>query len=108
MKKYLIIGASSGIGKQLAISLGQSGNKVLGTYNTQKAGESPGIEFYHLNVLDEKIDLSFVPDNLDGLVYCPGSINLKPFHRIKPQQFNDDFNLQVTGAIKVMQAVLSN
>jgi NAD(P)-dependent dehydrogenase (short-subunit alcohol dehydrogenase family) len=108
MKKYLIIGASSGIGKQLAISLRQSGDKVLGTYNTQKAGESSGIEFYHLNVLDEEIDLSFVPDNLDGLVYCPGSINLKPFHRIKPQQFNEDFNLQVTGAIKVIQAVLSN
>jgi len=45
-------------------------------------------------------------ESLDGLVYCPGSINLKPFHRIKPEAFVDDFNLQVVGAIKAAQAAL--
>jgi NAD(P)-dependent dehydrogenase (short-subunit alcohol dehydrogenase family) len=43
---------------------------------------------------------------LDGLVYCPGAINLRPFSRITPNDFTQDFNLQVGGAIKVIQAVL--
>jgi len=43
---------------------------------------------------------------LDGVVYCPGSINLKPFHRIKPADFIADYNLQVVGAVKVLQTVL--
>ena len=47
-----------------------------------------------------------MPDDLDGLVYCPGSINLKPFDRIKPEDFELDYKLQVTGLIKILQLVL--
>lgn len=43
---------------------------------------------------------------IDGLVYCPGSIHLRPFERIKPSDFTADYELQVVGAIKVIQAVL--
>ena len=50
--------------------------------------------------------LDFIPDHLDGLVYAPGSINLKPFKRIKPEDFVADYQLQVVGAIKVIQAAL--
>jgi len=63
-------------------------------------------EYQYLNVLDENISLDFLPDTLDGLVYCPGSINLRPFERIKPSDFLADFNLQVTGAIKIIQMAL--
>ena len=47
-----------------------------------------------------------MPDDLDGLVYCPGSINLKSFDRIKPEDFELDYKLQVTGLIKILQLVL--
>ena len=47
-----------------------------------------------------------MPETIDGLVYCPGSITLKPFSRIKPELFINDFQLQVVGAVKVLQAVL--
>jgi NAD(P)-dependent dehydrogenase (short-subunit alcohol dehydrogenase family) len=40
------------------------------------------------------------------LPYCPGSINLRPFERIKPIDFEIDYKLQVIGAIKIIQAVL--
>lgn len=40
------------------------------------------------------------------MVYCPGSINLLPFKRIKQEAFLSDFNLQVLGAIKVLQKAL--
>jgi NAD(P)-dependent dehydrogenase (short-subunit alcohol dehydrogenase family) len=105
MKTYLIIGASSGIGLQLATTLAADGNKVIGTYNTHPIeNTNPNISYHPLNVLDAALNFSFLPEILDGVVYCPGSINLKPFARIKPEDFTNDFDLQVGGLIKVLQA----
>jgi len=107
MSTYLIIGASSGIGKKLAEQLVDSGHSVYATYFKNKPESNYGLaEYHYLNVLDENISPDFLPDKLDGLVYCPGSINLRPFERIKPSDFVADFNLQVTGAIKIIQAAL--
>jgi len=107
MPTYLIIGASSGIGKKLTENLVFSGNKVIATYFKNKPEINSGLADYHyLNVLDENNALDFLPETLDGLVYCPGSINLRPFERIKPVDFVSDFNLQVTGAIKIIQAAM--
>jgi NAD(P)-dependent dehydrogenase (short-subunit alcohol dehydrogenase family) len=105
MKTYLIIGASSGIGLQLATTLAIEGNKVIGTFNSHPIESTNlNIAYHQVNVLDETLDFSFLPETLDGVVYCPGSINLKPFARIKPEDFTNDFNLQVGGLIKVLQA----
>jgi NAD(P)-dependent dehydrogenase (short-subunit alcohol dehydrogenase family) len=109
MKTYLIIGASSGIGLQLATTLADAGNTVIGTFNSHPVeNTNPNISYHALNVLDAELNLSFLPETIDGLVYCPGSINLKPFGRIKPEDFTNDFNLQVGGFIKVLQAVQPN
>ena len=106
MGVYLIIGASSGIGLQLANQLSAAGHEVYGTYNKSEIQSTDSLKYYYLNVLEEVISLDFLPEIIDGLVYCPGSINLKPFERIKPQDFLSDFNLQVVGAVKTIQAVL--
>lgn len=106
MKNYLVIGASSGIGKHLAELLHADGNRVFGTYRSNPMEDADGISYHPLNVLDEEPDLAFLPAQLDGLAYCPGSINLRPFHRIKPQSFMDDYHLQVVGAVKTIQAAL--
>ena len=102
MKNYLIIGASSGIGKALAQQLSNEGHHVIGTYNKTEPSNST-VDFHHLDV-NQDFNLDFIPEELDGLVYCPGSINLLPFKRIKPEAFIEDFNLQVLGAIKIIQA----
>ena len=104
MKTYLVIGASSGIGLQMAKTLAEQGNSVFGTYNSHASDNIENITYHHLNVMDNDIDFSFLPEVLDGVVYCPGSINLKPFGRIKPEDFTNDFNLQVGGLIKILQA----
>jgi NAD(P)-dependent dehydrogenase (short-subunit alcohol dehydrogenase family) len=107
MQTYLIIGGSSGIGQELAIQLSGSGNQVFATFNKNEPKvENGNIHFHHLNVMEETHSLDFLPDELTGLVYCPGSINLRPFERIKPADFETDYKLQVIGAIKLIQLVV--
>lgn len=108
MENYLIIGASSGIGKALATQLANSGHQVFGTFNKHEINsEKPNLQYFKLDVMDENMAIDFLPEKLDGLIYCPGTINLRPFERIKPADFAADYNLQVLGAIKSIQAVAS-
>jgi len=102
MKRYLIIGGSSGIGKSLAHMLVEGGNEVFATYNQNEIENTDGMHAHQLDVTTD-FTLDFLPETLDGLVYCPGSINLKPFSRLKPESYLEDYNLQVVGAVKAIK-----
>jgi len=106
MNNYLIIGASSGIGLSLAQLLSNKGHNVFGTYNKTLVEQNYKIQYHKLDVLDEEFNLDFLPETIRGLAYCPGSINLAPFKGIKPSAFKQDYDLQVVGAIKVIQHIL--
>ena len=107
MKNFLIVGGSSGIGESLVNILKLKGVHIYATYNkTIVNSDDLNVSYHPLDVSEETLDLSFLPDKLDGFVYCPGSINLKPFHRIPPNEFMEDYQLQVVGAIKVLQQIL--
>lgn len=90
MANIFIIGASSGIGSALAKQLMSERHHVFGTFNKTTARTDGFTKLQSLNVLDENPDFSFLPDILDGLTYCPGAVNLKPFSRIKPEDFMND------------------
>jgi NAD(P)-dependent dehydrogenase (short-subunit alcohol dehydrogenase family) len=108
MKNYLIIGGSSGIGKALTEQMALEGD-VYATYNKNEINSGiPSVNYYHLDVTADELEFEDLPDEIHGLAYCPGSINLMPFKRIKPTQFTEDFELQVNGAVKVIQKVLPN
>jgi len=106
MKNYLVIGGSSGIGEATVQMLAKEGHQVYASYNQHPIEEQVGVKAFQLNVLEEIQDLDFLPETLDGLVYCPGAISLRPFARIKPESFVEDFELQVMGFIKILQSVL--
>jgi NAD(P)-dependent dehydrogenase (short-subunit alcohol dehydrogenase family) len=106
MANIVIIGASSGIGSALAKQLISQGEQVYGTYNKTTTLDNGFAKLQPLNILDEYPDFSFLPEMIDGLIYCPGAVVLKPFNRIKPEDFVADYQLQVIGAVKVIQACL--
>jgi len=107
MSNYIIIGASSGIGQQLALQLINAGHGVYATYFKNKlSSENENLQYHYLNVMDDEIKFDFLPESISGLIYCPGSINLRPFKRIKPADFAADYQLQVVGAVKTIQAIL--
>jgi NAD(P)-dependent dehydrogenase (short-subunit alcohol dehydrogenase family) len=106
-KKYLIIGGSSGIGKAIVNKLHEQGHQVFASYNkNEQHTAANGPSYFHLDVTADLSGLGQIEGPIDGLVYSPGTINLKPFSRISPEQFTLDFDLQVTGAIKVIQTML--
>lgn len=105
MFNFVVIGGSSGIGLQVVKQLVAEGHHVTATYNRQPR-EVEGASFHHLDVLQDQPDFSFLPTVIHGLVYCPGTIQLKPFHRIKAPDFVADYSLQVAGAVKTVQAAL--
>ncbi len=107
MQNYLVIGGSSGIGQELAIQLAESGKQVIATYNRlEPPVTNQNIRYHHLNVLEDMPSPDFIPGELTGLAYCPGSISLRPFDRIKPSDFEADYKLQVIGAIRLIQLAL--
>lgn len=102
MKNLLIIGASSGIGASIAEKAVADGYRVISASRNNPS--VAGVEHHTIDITAENIDWSFLPDTLDGLVYAPGTINLKPFHRFKLEDFQNDLDINVLGAVKTLQA----
>jgi 3-oxoacyl-[acyl-carrier protein] reductase len=108
-KKYLIVGGSSGIGLALTKRLAAERNKVIVLSRNQNQLElNDNIEYHKIDVLDQSQNLPSFEEELDGLAYCPGSINLKPFKSFKEQDYIDEFRINALGAVKVINHFLPN
>lgn len=99
MGALLIIGGSKGIGNAL-LKLEVENRKVVNISRTAPELEHPNLTHYGLDVLiDDLPDI----EEIDGIVYCPGSINLKPIGSLKLEDFKTDFEINVLGAVRVIQ-----
>lgn len=103
MRNILIIGASSGIGAAIA-DLAQSEEIRVFALSRNPAGHA--YRRFECNVLTDP--LPHIEEPLHGLVYCPGSINLKPFSSIKLDEFKQDFELNLLGAVRCLQSYHAN
>ena len=106
MKTYLVIGGTSGIGAVLVKMLSDQGHKVIATYNSTTPQELNNVSFHQLDVTDQNATMPELPDAIAGLAYCPGAINLLPFKRLKKENIQADFDLQVGGAVRAIQHAL--
>jgi 3-oxoacyl-[acyl-carrier protein] reductase len=105
-KRFLLIGASSAIAKASGILLKEQNHEVvaISTHDntTQSYDRFFKIESY------QKTFLPNIEGPIDGLVYFPGTITLKPFGRITEQEFLLDFQINALGAATVLQHYLPN
>ena len=94
MEKVLLIGANSGIAQAL-----------------QDISDKEFIPLSRsADTLNLEGDLSELDDlgSISGLVYFPGTINLKPFTMLKEEDYLNDFNINVMGAVKALKKVINN
>ena len=105
MKNYLVIGGSSGIGKEISEILSK-GNVVFSTSRNNLSGTNENIRHIKYDVLEDELDPELLPEQIDGFVYCPGTINLRPFRSLKLETFRSDLELNLIGAIKTLQIIL--
>lgn len=104
-KKILIIGGTSGIGLELARSLNATHELTVASRHSGPLAEL-GIRHISLDVLEDILDSDIFPESLDGLVYAPGSINLKPFKMLSEDAFRQDLEVNFMGLIRVLKAVM--
>lgn len=102
MKKIVIIGGSKGIGKAIIKALSDT-HRIINISRTAPEMADANVTHYSCDILTD--DLPDI-DTLDGLVYCPGSINLKPVSRLSLDDFRADFEINVLGAVKSIQKYL--
>lgn len=109
MKNIIIAGAGRGIGLKTAELL--NGQHRLFTISRNETAELEvmNTKFYQIDISKDDLNaLNDLPEVIDGLVFCPGSINLKPFNRLTAQDFLNDFNQNVLGAVALIQKILPN
>ncbi len=107
-KRIAIVGASKGIGYALARRLATDGHTIEAFSRSE--GDLAGLANVNFHQYDAAESLGFpeMIGPIDGLVYCPGTINLKPFHRLAETDFVEDFNVNVLGAVRAIQGLLPN
>lgn len=105
MKNTVVVGGTEGIGKELVHRL-TDGNVFVMARSKPEPPAGENIHFIQADVTQQAMDLSSLPDVITGLVYCPGSINLKPFHRLTEAEFLADWQINFMGAVRLIQALL--
>ncbi len=103
-KNILLIGGSHGIGNAIVQHMHSDNNIFVASRENENLPN--GVTHITFDALTDKLDTSSLPESLDGFVYCPGSINLKPFKMLKQSHFEDDMNINFFSMLKVTRTVL--
>jgi 3-oxoacyl-[acyl-carrier protein] reductase len=109
MSKFIIVGASSGIGFQLAKNLSEKGHTIYALNRNKVDLDSiPNCQFHEVDIAMEIPNFPNIDGAIDGLIYCPGTINLKPFRALKSEDFLNEYNINFLGAVKSIKQYLPN
>ncbi|KAA1261034.1 2-(S)-hydroxypropyl-CoM dehydrogenase [Rubripirellula obstinata] len=106
-KNYVVVGGSHGIGFGLVGRLLARDAHVTVLSRTSENLAIDGVTHVPFDVTADEIAADQLPSVIDGLAYCPGSINLGPLRGLKAESMLADFQLNVVGAVKCVQASLA-
>ncbi len=105
--EFVVIGGSKGIGLEITRLLTESNRRVTVMSRSMNAlRELKEVVHLPIDITRDEIDGRSLPKRIQGMVYCPGSIRLRPFSRLKADDFQTDFEINLLGAVKAIQACL--
>lgn len=103
IRKILCVGGTSGVGREVVRRLSESGDGVIAAVrDPRKLPDLPHVRGIRWDATSGD-PLENLPETLDGLVYCPGSILLKPFRQISEEDFRRDLEINFLGAVRAVQ-----
>lgn len=108
MKTYLVVGGISGIGLETTKFLSQNNRVIVLSRNKRNLDGLNNIEFRSADITKSADELPQIDGSINGLVYCPGTINLKPLKSLKLEDFQNDFEVNLLGAVKVINKYFNN
>ena len=88
MKKILLVGSSSDIANYLL----KNNNFEFVCLSSKESD---------FNILDNTTFPKI--DNLDGIVYFPGTVNLRPFSNLRSKDFQRDYEINVLGLVNILK-----
>ncbi|MFT0715147.1 SDR family NAD(P)-dependent oxidoreductase [Flagellimonas lutimaris] len=105
-KNILLIGGSYGIGLEMAKKLSKDNQVYVASRSNEQLSN---IDVTHIpfDVLTDDISEKAIPENLDGFVYCPGSINLKPFKTIGVDTIQNDMEINFIALAKTVKSIIN-
>ena len=102
-RDILVIGGSSGVGLEVVRLLSSQGARVqVASRSGEALAGLPAVNWQRYDVTDRNALLT-LPDRLDGFVYCPGTIQLKPFGRLSDEDFQLDLEVNFLGAVRAIR-----
>lgn len=105
-KNILLIGGSHGIGFEIAKKLHEENTVYVASRTNEKLGNLD-VNYINFDATTDTLDENDMPDQIHGFVYCPGSINLKPFKMLSENNFKEDMEINFFGLVTALKAVIS-
>ncbi len=114
--KKVILGATGSIGSSLAKKLAESGEELhlVGRDESSLSALAKELNsnFTVCDVLEENFSEKILEDlkdeQINGLAFCIGSIDLKPLKLTKKSDFMQSFNLNLISATEVIKTLADN
>ena len=104
-KNILLIGGSHGIGQAIVEQLHDDHNLIVAA-RTKENLDGLNVKYIPFDVTSDSLDVLQLPDKIHGFVYCPGSINLKPFKMMSLETFQEDMQVNFFSMVGVVKNIL--
>jgi len=106
-QEFVVFGGSAGIGLEITRRLFAMKRRVTVVARSARNVDLPeDVARLSIDLTRDDIDPESIPEKIQGMIYCPGSIRLRPFHRLTAEEFMADFQINLLGAVKAVQACL--